>query len=268
MSENKIVRLNGDRLVNCPIDEYDNQLSIKVNKYKTLISNMYQGDIDIYESERSHYRMRANFNIWRDMPKNNNNKKGKKYNNCSNKNHDTNANATTDATAIATTTTNDTTATTTNDINPNVYYAMFDESRNACEITSFPRGTILMNELMTKLMIHIHNNNILQDKLFEVRFVTTLSNNAVIILLYRRPINIDNEWKNAATILSNMLNVKIVGRSRKVKIIASDNHKNDNNNDDDDDDSANDGEIIEEILNVNDKSIKYYQTEGGISSSS
>lgn len=252
MNDNKIVRLNGDRLVNCPIEQYDKQLNDKVNKYKGLINEMYNGDIDIYESERSHYRMRANFNIWRDMPPKTN--KGKKYTNGSNKNiNDTSSDAIN------------------NDIvlDPKVYYAMFDEFRNGCEIKTFPRGTILMNELMDKLMNHIHSSDVLQDKLFEVRFVTTLSNNAVIVLIYRRPINIDDEWSKAALELSKALNVKIVGRSRKVKIVAGDKQKNSNDNKDDskgdnDDESADDGEIIEEILTVNGNQIKYYQTEGGI----
>ena len=47
------------------------------------------------------------------------------------------------------------------------------------------------------------------DNLFEVRFVTTLSEQAVITLIYRRPLSAS--WLAAAEKASLKLNAKIVG---------------------------------------------------------
>jgi tRNA (uracil-5-)-methyltransferase len=216
---------------------------VKIRDYQEeaiqLIKDMYQGDVEVFESERSHYRMRANFNIWKDIKPNNS--KGKNYNS-NNQNHS-------------------------NEADPNIYYSMFDESKNACEIKSFPRGSILMNELMQKLLKYITTSKILQDKLFEVRFVTTLSNNALIVMIYRRPI--DDEWEKEAHIVYKDLNVKIIGRSRKIKIIVGHKSNIDKNSaanvNSNNEEIVDDGETIEEILNVNGNALKYYQTEGAFS---
>mmetsp|Transcript_25386 Transcript_25386/g.24288 ORF Transcript_25386/g.24288 Transcript_25386/m.24288 type:complete len:297 (+) Transcript_25386:893-1783(+) len=81
--------------------------------------------------------------------------------------------------------------------------------------------------------------------LFEVRFVTTQSDNAVITLCYKCPMK--PEWQAEADKAALLLNVKIVGRSRKVKKIAGGD------------------ETIEEIYTVNNRALKYCQTEGAFS---
>ena len=64
-------RVNGDALVACLEDDYDILLDIKLNNVKLLYknANLTVPDIvkmSLYKSPKSHFRMRANFNIWRD----------------------------------------------------------------------------------------------------------------------------------------------------------------------------------------------------------
>ena len=56
-------------------------------------------------------------------------------------------------------------------------------------MVEFPRGSVLMNKLMEELWVVLkEQRRDLFDHLFEVRFVTTLSQQAVITLCYRQPL--------------------------------------------------------------------------------
>jgi hypothetical protein len=60
---------------------------------------------------------------------------------------------------------------------------------NVLLLVEFPRGSELMNKLMVELWdIFKEHRRDLFDHLFEVRFVTTLSQQAVIALCYRQPL--------------------------------------------------------------------------------
>lgn len=99
---------------------------------------------------------------------------------------------------------------------------------------------------MTELWDILSENKAdLFDSLFEVRFVTTLSQQAVIVLLYKRPLS--PGWQSAAEAASIRLNAKIVGRSRKVKQVAGGE------------------ETVVETLLVHGREFKYLQTEGAFS---
>ncbi len=127
------------------------------------------------------------------------------------------------------------------------FYAMYDEeNRNVpMEVKSFPRGTLRINELMTGLMEIIHESKEIFDNLFEVRFVTTQTSDAVIVLCYKKPLVAG--WKAAAEIASAKLNAKIVGRARKEKQVAGGE------------------ETVLEVLNFQGRPFKFYQTEGAFS---
>lgn len=157
------VRVNGDYLVACHTEQYDELLVEKVSKLRDLL-RLDTINIEVYESPRTHFRMRANFNIWRDNPK--------------------------DYT----------------DPN-NFYYAMYDNmsdnKKQPLEITSFPRGSIKINELMARLMIELKTDPDLYSSLFEVRFLTSQTDDAVIVLLYKKPISA--KWEEAAAKLSTTL---------------------------------------------------------------
>ena len=201
-------RTNGDEYFVCHESSYQSLLNEKVQKLKTLLP---YGDVEVFDSPKTNFRMRANFFIWRD---------------------------------------------TKNNADPSaMYYAMCEPNNknNKCEITCFPRGSVLMNNLMHELMVLLRADTavsrILRENAFEMRIVTTLVGQAVIILIYRKPI--PEGWLEAANEASKILRgVKIVGRSKKVVQVTG-------NGDGD--------ELIEEVLTVNGKQFKYFQAEGSFS---
>jgi len=68
---------------------------------------------------------------------------------------------------------------------------------------------LLLNELMTSLWSLLETHRALFDSLFEARFVTTLSQQAVITLCYKKPLS--PGWQAAAELAATELNAKIVG---------------------------------------------------------
>jgi tRNA (uracil-5-)-methyltransferase len=106
----------------------------------------------------------------------------------------------------------------------NISYVMFsqDEYKRPYELESFPVGSKLMNELMAKLLKTLNNQEILRHKLFQTDFLTTLSGQALITLIYHKPLG--EEWQAAAQALEDELGVYIIGRSRGQKLILNQAH--------------------------------------------
>jgi len=123
-------------------------------------------------------------------------------------------------------------------------YCMFtdDEFKRAYDITEFPIGSELMNRLMTELMAAINSNEILRTKLFQIDFLTTLSGQALISLIYHR--KLDDEWAQAARELQTKLSIYIIGRSKGQKIVVEQ-------------------DFVIEQLNVDGKEFHYQQIESG-----
>jgi hypothetical protein len=67
------------------------------------------------------------------------------------------------------------------------FYAMYDDydKKEPCEIIDFPRGSKRLNELMHDFLGIFHESTIIFQALFEVRFLTTQTNDAVVTLLYK-----------------------------------------------------------------------------------
>ena len=84
-------------------------------------------------------------------------------------------------------------------------------------IDSFPIGGPLINKLMTPLIDAINAVPILSRKLFCAEFLTTLSGEVLVTLIYHRPV--DEEWQETARQLQSQLDIMIIGRSRKQKVV-------------------------------------------------
>jgi tRNA (uracil-5-)-methyltransferase len=231
-------RFDGNHLVSCPEGDYDTLLQAKLDTFHGLMAftGFDRDKVDVFESPKSHFRMRANFTIWRES-RYNNDPKG-------------------------------------------MYYVMFDMSninpetqrplKKPCEITNFPRGSLLINKMMEKLMEvcrdekgeHPEMSKVLRENLIEVRFVTTQIQQAIAVLIYRQPL--DESWSEealkAVTIFQDLLGegttVKIIGRSKKVKIVVP-------HTEGVIDDAVQ--EAIEERYTVKGKQYTNYQTEGAFS---
>jgi tRNA (uracil-5-)-methyltransferase len=192
-------RIDGSHLVACFADKYDDLLQEKVTRLRDLLG--WKSDIDIFESPKYNYRMRTNFQMWHDDPK--------------------------DKT-----------------VRTGVYYSMCDDSerRLSCEVKSFPRGSKLINTLMDQLMEVIQESNDIFENMFEVRFVTTQTEQAVITLCYKKPLS--PTWLASAEEASKKLKCTIIGRARKMVQIAGGD------------------EFVIEKYNVKGDVFSYYQLEG------
>ena len=126
-----------------------------------------------------------------------------------------------------------------------LYYIMFNsETKQKFRVDDFPVASVLINQAMKALILAIKDNQILRERLFQVDFLTSLSGELLISLLYHK--QLDDVWQAQAqqlkTTLSTIAPVDIIGRARKQKVIL-------------------DKDFITEKLNVGNNSYIYQQVE-------
>lgn len=130
-----------------------------------------------------------------------------------------------------------------------ISYAMFQSGQSASsqsliKLEQYPPASKRINELMPKLINAISQQPILKERWFQCDFLTTLSGDALITLVYHKPLT--PEWQVAAEALQQQLGVAIIGRSRKQKITLS-------------------RDYVTETLNIEGKAYHYRQSEGSFS---
>lgn len=123
-------------------------------------------------------------------------------------------------------------------------YAMYQpgEYKKPFIIDQFPVASQRINALMAPLRDAINANPILRLKLFQVEFLTTLSGEALVTLLYHK--RLDEAWEAAAKPLQDELDIRLIGRSRKQKLVL-------------------DRDYVIERLQVGDREFQYQQVETG-----
>ncbi|MBK6278547.1 MAG: tRNA (uridine(54)-C5)-methyltransferase TrmA [Gammaproteobacteria bacterium] len=99
------------------------------------------------------------------------------------------------------------------------FYAMFDPAnpREPVRIDEFPPASQRINALMQRLRAAVLRSPALARKLFQVEFLSTLANEALVVLVYHRPL--DAAWEDAARELSLVLDAQLIGRSRGQRIV-------------------------------------------------
>ncbi|KZZ41865.1 tRNA (uridine(54)-C5)-methyltransferase TrmA [Thalassolituus sp. HI0120] len=124
------------------------------------------------------------------------------------------------------------------------FYAMSEpgDKSKKYEVLEFPIASQLINHLMTELLEAITPNELLRRQLFQVEFLTTLSGDALITLIYHK--KLDEEWHSEAEKLQQQLGHPIIGRSRKQKRVLE-------------------RDYVTEVLNVDGEQYSYRQIEGG-----
>jgi len=105
-----------------------------------------------------------------------------------------------------------------------LFYIMFNsETKQKFRVDQFPVASLLINKAMSALIEAIKDNTILRQKLFQVDFLSTLSGELLISLLYHK--QLDQQWEEEALVLKTQLSliapVDIIGRARKLKIILN-----------------------------------------------
>lgn len=173
---------------------YAEQLAKKETLTKEEFAPFYCGEIDVYASPASHFRMRAEFKIWHE-----------------------------DGTAS---------------------FAMFEpgEYKKPFKITDFSIGAEAITSRMPPLIEAVNQSETLRRKLFQVEFLTSLNGECLITLIYHKPL--DDQWEGEARELQNSLNCRIIGRSRKQKVVLAD-------------------DFITETMNLNNGVYTYQQVETG-----
>ncbi|MEC4729061.1 tRNA (uridine(54)-C5)-methyltransferase TrmA [Shewanella sp. D64] len=103
-----------------------------------------------------------------------------------------------------------------------MYYYMFDkalDSKVRCD--QFLPASQLINDMMPALIAELKHNTVLRHRLFQIDFLSTLSGEILVSLLYHK--QLDELWQTEAKILKEKLaskfNVNIIGRARKQKLI-------------------------------------------------
>ena len=127
-----------------------------------------------------------------------------------------------------------------------LYHIMFDQTtKQRYRVDSFPIANELINRMMQALLAEILDNEILTRKLFQVDYLSTLSGEIAVSLLYHK--KLDEAWVEQAKTLKTRLEnqgfkLQIIGRATKQKI-------------------ALDYDYVEEILPLAGKNYVYRQVE-------
>ncbi|MDP2562271.1 tRNA (uridine(54)-C5)-methyltransferase TrmA [Psychrobium sp. 1_MG-2023] len=126
-----------------------------------------------------------------------------------------------------------------------LYHIVFNSAtKEKVRVDQFPSASVLINQMMTALMAELKDNPALRFKLFQIDYLSTLSGEIIVSMLYHR--QLDEAWQAEAVALKERLskefNVQIIGRARKQKICL-------------------DHDFVIEKLQVNNKELIYKQVE-------
>lgn len=98
-------------------------------------------------------------------------------------------------------------------------YAMNGFDKNILKIDSCEIVSSKISLIMPKLIKELENNTQLSNKIFSIEFLVSTTNDLLVTLIYHR--KLENDWIESAKILEKKLDIKIIGRSRKQKIVLS-----------------------------------------------
>lgn len=130
------------------------------------------------------------------------------------------------------------------DVNDNytLNYAMNDIEKKTLLIDSCSIVSDDIAKLMPELLKNLSADDELNYKLFTIEFLSSTTSDMLVTLIYHR--KLEDKWNVKAKELENKFNIKIIGRSRKQKVILT-------------------NDCIEETLNINGDDFKFMYKEGG-----
>jgi len=123
-----------------------------------------------------------------------------------------------------------------------INYVMFDKLKKNAPIiiNDFPRANRSIANLMQPLLIAIRENDTLSKRLFQIDFLSSSLGEVLVTLIYHK--TLDEQWRNTATELQKLFNIKVIGRARKQKEILSE-------------------DFIMETFEVDNKTLEYQHVE-------
>ena len=123
------------------------------------------------------------------------------------------------------------------------HYAMGNMEKNGVVwIEECPKVAVSIEKRMWVLLERVNASRELRERLFAVEFLTTTSDECLVTMLYHR--KLDALWEAEAGALQNLLDCRMIGRSRKQKLVLSD-------------------EYVTERLRIGGREIIYRQYESG-----
>ena len=108
-------------------------------------------------------------------------------------------------------------------------------------IHDFPIAHPQINDCMQKVRAAVVESDTLRQRLFQIEFLSSLKGEILVSLIYHK--KLDEQWLSEAQALESALGIFIIGRSRKQKVIISQDY-------------------IDECLHVNGENFHYQQIEG------
>ncbi|WP_164468969.1 tRNA (uridine(54)-C5)-methyltransferase TrmA [Aliarcobacter cryaerophilus] len=121
-------------------------------------------------------------------------------------------------------------------------YAMNDFNKEILKIDSCEIVNEDIKNLMPKLLTELEKSMILSFRLFAIEFLVSSTSDMLVTLIYHK--KLEDEWINLAKQIEQKLNIKIIGRSKKQKIVLS-------------------SDFINESLNINSQEFKFAYEENG-----
>ncbi|NCB12922.1 MAG: tRNA (uridine(54)-C5)-methyltransferase TrmA, partial [Erysipelotrichia bacterium] len=101
---------------------------------------------------------------------------------------------------------------------------MNDFKKNILKIDSCEMVSPHIKELMPKLISKLESDLELSYKLFAVEFLGSSTNDMLVTLIYHK--KLEESWITKAKEIEQKLNIKIIGRSRKQKIVLTNDYIN------------------------------------------
>src|SRR5574344_1728603 len=121
-------------------------------------------------------------------------------------------------------------------------YAMNDFKKEILKIDSCEIVNKDIKNLMPKLLTELEKSMILCFRLFDIEFLVSSTSDILINMIYHK--KLEDEWINLAKEIKQKLNIKIIGKSRKQKIVLS-------------------SDFINESLTINNQEFKFAYEENG-----
>ncbi|MCT7561487.1 tRNA (uridine(54)-C5)-methyltransferase TrmA [Aliarcobacter butzleri] len=103
-------------------------------------------------------------------------------------------------------------------------YAMNDFKKNILKINSCEMVSHHIKELMPKLIDELQNDLELSFKLFAVEFLGSSTKDMLVTLIYHK--KLEESWIQKAKEIEKRLNIKIIGRSKKQKLVLTNDYIN------------------------------------------
>ena len=121
-------------------------------------------------------------------------------------------------------------------------YAMNDKAKQTLLINSCSIVSQDISMLMPLLLKELSLNKELNFKLFSAEFLSSTTSDILVTLIYHRVL--DEKWNQKAKELEKKFDIKIIGRSKKQKVVLT-------------------NDCIEETLNINGEDFRFMYKEGG-----